>query len=244
VRHRPGPGALVGVAGWALLAACFFVLPFLQAPAGLGDDLTFMDLRDAATGEVPDVGTPTFDPSLDPGLEPGGTGLDPSGSGGVEPPAGFEGQGQGQFPEPSPSGGGSTGVPVAPSAASDSGAEFVESYVDYLWIAVLAWVGMGVLFATVLVPRSQGGRALCGFLGAGIIGLVANMADGRGTYGPKVTGIVGVLAGGAVHGYALSEVFGGDYAPDPGMGVYAGALGIALALVGVAMGTRAEPAGY
>ena len=227
VRHRPGPGAAVGLAGWALLAACFFVLPFLAAPEGMGDDLTFMDMRDAATGEVPDPGLmPT-----DPGLMPSDPNLDPYATDGVEPPAGFDAQGlRGQVP--------------TPEVQSDSGAEFVENYIDYLWVAVLIWVGLGVLFATVLVPQSQGGRTVCGFFGGGLIGLVANMTDARGTYGPKVTGAVGVLVGGAVHGYALSEILGGDYAPDPGLGVYAGGLGIVLALIGVLMGTRTEPAHY
>jgi hypothetical protein len=85
---------------------------------------------------------------------------------------------------------------------------------------------------------------VCGFFGAGLIGLVVNMADARGTYGPRVTGVVGVLAGAGIHGYALSEILGGDVAPDPGLGVYAGGLGIVLALVGVVVGTRTEPARY
>ena len=238
VRHRPGAGAALGLAGWALLAACFFALPFLAAPAGMGEDLTFMDLRDATTGEVPDPGLMPSDPGLspsdpglspsDPGLSPSDPSLDPYATDGVEPPAGFEPQGlRGQ---------------VAPAVESDAGAEFVADYVDYLWVAVLIWVGLGVLFATVLVPQSQGGRAACGFFGAGLIGLVANLADARGTYGPRVTGVVGVLAAGAVHGYALSEILGGDYAPDPGLGVYAGGLGLVLALIGVLIGTRTEPA--
>lgn len=244
VSHRPGPGAVVALAGWVLLAASFFALPFLDAPEGLGDDPTFMDMRDAVTAEVPDTGT-TLDPGLtpsDPSLDPSLTPSDPSG---VEPPAGFDAQGlRGQVPAPS-SGGGSTGqVPVTPEVTTDSGAEFVETYVDYLWVAVLVWVGMGVVFATLLVPRSQGGRVACGFFGAGLVGLVANMADARGTYGPRVTGVVGVLVGGAVHGYALSEILGGDLAPDPGLGAYAGGLGIVLALVGVLIGTRTEPARY
>jgi hypothetical protein len=131
------------------------------------------------------------------------------------------------------------GVPVSASA-SDTNAEFMELYVEVIWYGIVAMAIVAVVFATWLVPRSRGVRGVIGFLVGGVLGLVINIVDEHGKVGPRLTGALLGLVCLAVHGYALSIVFGEDYSPDPAIGVWSGAAGLVVVIVGCLVGTRSE----
>ena len=101
-------------------------------------------------------------------------------------------------------------------------------------------VRIAVVFATWAVPRSKSGRMVTGFLIAGVIGLAVNAADEEGTVGPRVSGALVTLLAGGLHAFAVLDLYGDDYAPDPAWGVWAGFAGLLLVLVGCVMGTRID----
>jgi hypothetical protein len=216
VRHRPGPGLALGLAGLVLLLLSLTVLPWVSEG---GEDASFGDIRDA------------FDAADDYGtsVEPAMSGvrqqeLPPIGEP-VEPP--IPEYTVPEYPTPSPS-------------ATSSETDFIELYVDLLWISVVVMGAVAVLFATWAVPRSKSGRMVTGFLIAGVVGLAINAADEEGTVGPRVSGALVTLLAGGLHTFAVFDMYGDDYAPDPAWGVWAGFVGLLLVLIGCVMGTRID----
>jgi hypothetical protein len=132
-------------------------------------------------------------------------------------------------------------APAASGAMGTLGGDYIEAFTEWGWIAVLALTGVAVLFSTLIVPRSFGGRLLTGFLMAAVIGLLVNAADREGISAPRVTGaLVTILAGAGLAG-ALWQLFGEDAAPSPAWGVWVGVGGATAALLGCLLGTRRQP---
>jgi hypothetical protein len=209
VRHRPGPGLLMGAIGVLLMVLSLTALPWVSAG---GEDATFSDIRDAfdAVDDYYGAGAVTAGPAL------------PRVQQQELPPVG----------EPAP-------VPT-PTAVDPPSNDFIEIYADMGWIVELAILVMAVVFATWLVPASKSGRMVTGFITAGIVGLAVNAADNEGSVGPRVCGALAALMGIGLHAFALLDLFGDEYAPDPAWGVWAGVLGLLLVLTGCCMGTRVE----
>ena len=127
-------------------------------------------------------------------------------------------------------------APSSNSVATD----YIETYA-----AGGAWIVMGlaviaVLFTTWAVPRSKAGRICTGLLVAGLIGVAANAADDKGTFGPRISGTVAAGLCLLMHGYAVNDLFNDDFMPDPAWGAWAGVVGVVLVGVGCLVGTRIE----
>ena len=132
-------------------------------------------------------------------------------------------------------------VATGPPTSADHKADYLQLYAQGLGIAVLVWLGAAVIFSTLVVPRSKGARAAVGFMLAGVVGLIANIADEGGKVGPRLSGALVTLIGGAAHAYALSIVFvDPEPAPDPTFGVWLGLIGLAAIMTGCLLGTRSR----
>lgn len=129
-------------------------------------------------------------------------------------------------------------------AAQDAGAEFEDEYLGiyakWLWILMLVFLGVAVLFSTLVVPSSKAGRLVIGFLTGGVVGLVLNAIDDDGRVGPRVTAALQVILVSVIHGIAMFMIFDGPNEPDPAIGIWAGFAGLAVVLFGCVIGTRVE----
>jgi hypothetical protein len=110
-----------------------------------------------------------------------------------------------------------TAARAAANAIDDSKATYLKLYTRTLWWLAAIGVGLAVLFATVLSPRSTAMSLLLGFR--------------------RLSGMVVILAG-LAHGAALWVVFSGDGAPSPAFGVWLGAGGLVAVLVGCILGPK------
>ena len=106
---------------------------------------------------------------------------------------------------------------------------------------MIVWAALAMAFAALFVPAGYGGRIATGFLVLGVIGALINLADRRGSVGPRLCGALATLAVGAAFGVGVSILFDGDFAPSIGYGVWVGAAGLGLVLVACLMGTRRAP---
>lgn len=233
MRHRPGIGLALGLAGIALLLLSYAALPWASA---MGEDANFSDIRDAysrsSDDTIPYGGGGEDGQDVDPTdiIPPPLTPPPP-----VEPsPVGLQQQDPGLPPSP-----GGDLTPQAPTASSSDN-DFMEVYVEALWYGVIAMALVAVVFATWIVPRSHGLRIVTGFLSAGVLGLLINAADADGRVGPRVSGAIVALMCLGVYGYALSILFGEEFSPDPAIGAWAGAAGLVLVVVGCITGTRTD----
>ena len=111
-------------------------------------------------------------------------------------------------------------------------------FVEYLWVVVLAVAAMAVLFTTLWVPRSRGGRMAAGLLVSGPVGFLANAVDKAGSVGPRVAGVAGTVAAAALYGAAVFAIFGREPAPEPALGVWVGEAGLAAVLMACLIGAR------
>jgi hypothetical protein len=133
-------------------------------------------------------------------------------------------------------------VPDVAGASDQWRIDYLDAFGTWGWIAVIAVASVAVLFSTLLVPASHGGRMGTGFLTAGILGLLINAVDRRGSVGPRLSGALGALVAGAYFGGAGAALYGGEFAPDMAIGWWAGVAGLALVFVGCLIGTRRTPA--
>jgi hypothetical protein len=117
---------------------------------------------------------------------------------------------------------------------------YLEAYATWLWLGVAAYLALGVLFSTLVVPASYGLRIVLGFLLGGVVGLLVNAVDREGSVGPRVMGALVTLGVAGAHGFAVYKVFDGVDDPQYGWGIYAGFGGLLLVLVGCVIGTRAD----
>jgi hypothetical protein len=231
VRHRPGFGLVLGLAGAIALVVSLTMLPWISEG---GEDASFSDIREIYENvddltESPLTGGAGSTPAP---TTPPGSSLDPTAT---------------SVP---PDGGGSLGQPVAPSiptadevadTAETTGKNaYLEFYTKWGWIGVLVALSVAVLFTTLVVPSNKAGRMLTGFLMAGFIGLGLNAADDEGGVAPKICGALATLVAAGLHGAAIWALFSEDLAPDPAVGVWAGAGGLAIVFVGCIVGTRRE----
>jgi hypothetical protein len=130
---------------------------------------------------------------------------------------------------------------------------FLERYADEVALRVVILLAVAVAFSTLVVPRSRALRVLLGsvpawgglphggtiLILAGVLGLLVNLIDPEGGFGPRVAAVLTTLAVLALHGLALDYVLlDPDPAPDPAFGVWVGLLGLAAVLVGTIIGTR------
>jgi hypothetical protein len=127
--------------------------------------------------------------------------------------------------------------PLDPSAGGRR-ADFAQMFVEYLWVVVLAVAAMAVLFTTLWVPRSRGGRMATGLLVSGPVGFLANAVDKAGSVGPRVAGVAGTVAAAALYGAAVFAIFGREPAPEPALGVWVGEAGLAAVLMACLIGAR------
>jgi peptidoglycan/LPS O-acetylase OafA/YrhL len=131
-------------------------------------------------------------------------------------------------------------------SGGDGSSEFKRDYIDafasYGWIAVIVWAALATIFTALFVPAGYGGRIATGFLVLGVLGALINLADRRGSVGPRLTGAIATLAGAAAFGVGVSILFDGDFAPSIGYGVWVGAAGLGLVLLACLIGTRRTPA--
>ena len=81
-----------------------------------------------------------------------------------------------------------------------------------------------------------------GFLTAGVVGLGINALDERGRTAPRVTGALVATACLVAHVTAVLQMFDAEGAPDPAIGAWAGAVGLAIVVVGCIVGTRTRSA--
>ena len=138
--------------------------------------------------------------------------------------------------------------PTTPSLESDSveSSEFKRDYIDafasYGWMVVIGWAALAVLFTALFVPAGYGGRIVTGFLVLGVLGVLVNLVDRRGSVGPRLCGALATLAAGAAFGGGVAILFEGDFAPSIGYGVWVGAAGLGLVLLACLIGTRQRPA--
>jgi len=222
--------------GLVLLVASLTVLPWVSVG---GEDATLRDIGDAYSaldglggGEVfapPDVSVPDVSvpdvtlPDLPGGTLPDGSSPDDGLGPVVTPPQ----------------------LPAADTYTPPGGGDlepFHELYAKGLCWAFLVAASLAVLTATLWVPRSKGGRMGTGFLTAGLVGLGINALDERGRTGPRVTGALVAVGCLAAHVIAVLQMFDVDGAPDPAAGAWAGAAGLAVVVVGCALGTRTRSA--
>jgi hypothetical protein len=133
--------------------------------------------------------------------------------------------------------------PSASLPASDSSSsrdDFIETYARWLWIVSLGLAALALLLSTALVPSDISGRMATGFLMGGIVGLMINGLDKKGTWGPRLAAALACLIAGGLHVAAMVNLFTGDGAPDPAAGPWIGLLGFAIVLTGCVIGTRTE----
>jgi hypothetical protein len=225
LRHRPGAGLVIGLVGLVAFLASVTFLPWVS---GRGEDVTFGDIREVFD-QVDDLGVGVSDTTTATTLPPDLT-LPPEASVPADDSLG---------PVVSPFD--DLGTPVSPSAPiGNDEFDFMEFYAKGLWILVAVMAVLAVVFSTAFVPRSRGARAVTGFLLAGMLGLAVALADDEGSVGPRVCGALVTLLCLGAHGFALIELFGDEFAPDPAYGVWAGVGGLVAVLVGCVMGTRTE----
>ena len=236
LRHRPGPGLIVGLVGLVLLVASLAGLPWISVGGedaslrDIGDAYSALDGLDVGGGGVfapPDVSVPDISDPTDLSV-PGTTLPDGSSPGGIGPvvtPPGVPGTVEDTYTPP-------------PSGDLEP---FHELYAKGLCWAVAVWAGLGLVIAAAWVPRAKGGRMTLGFLVAGLVGLVATAVDEQGRAGPRVAGAFVALVCLVAHGAAVAGIFGEDGAPDPAVGAWAGGVGLVLVLVGCIVGTRTDP---
>lgn len=126
-----------------------------------------------------------------------------------------------------------------PIDAGGTSGDYIEFYADGFWVAGVALaVGAGVT-ATLLVPSSAPARMVIGFLTGGLLGVILMAADKDGRVAPKLCGAFLLLGSFVCHGLAIHELFDGT-GTSPAYGVWFGAVGHAVLLVGCFMGTRIE----
>jgi hypothetical protein len=233
-RHRPGIGLILGLAGAAALVLSLTTLPWIS---GGGQDVSFSNIREA----YEHIDDRTESP-LTAGTGSAGQAPTDSSGGSVDPSV---------TSTTAVEGGGSLGVPVDPpdlpstdqvvDDAENTGKNtYLEFYTKWGWIGVLAGVSLAILFTTLVVPSNKAGRMLTCFFTAGMLGLLINAADDEGKVAPRVCGALMTLAMAGLHGVAIWALFSEDLAPDPAVGVWAGAAGLAAVLVGCIAGTRHE----
>jgi len=237
LRHRPGAGLAMGLSGLAMLVASLAGLPWISVDGedaslrDIGDAYSALDGLDVGDGGVftpPDVIAP--DITLPDGSVPDVTLPDGSSA--------DDGLGPVVTPPDLPSTADDTYTPP-----SSGGTEpFHELYAKGLCWAVAVWAALGLVVAALWVPRGKGGRMGLGFFVGGLVGLLANALDERGSIGPRVTGAFVCVVCLVAHGAAAMEMFGEDGAPDPAIGVWAGVAGLLMMVLGSAVGTRTEPA--
>ncbi len=233
VRHRPGFGLVLGLAGAIALVLSLTTLPWVSQG---GEEASFSDIRDvyenvddltvsplsggAGSGQVPTATTTPSGGSLDPTAT-----TTPEGGGSFGQPVGPE------LPTPSE---------VADTAETTGKNAYLEFYTKWGWIGALVGVSLAILFAMLVVPSNKAGRMLTGFLMAGLVGLGLNAADDEGGVAPRICGALVTLLAGALHAGAVWSLFSEELAPDPAVGVWAGLGGLAVVLIGCVAGTRRE----
>jgi hypothetical protein len=218
--------------GLFVLVASLSVMPWVSVS---GEEATLRDIGDAYSaldglggGEVfapPDVGVPDVSvpdvtlPDLPAGTLPDGSSPDDGLGPVVTPPD----------------------LPTSDTYTPPDGGDlepFHELYAKGLCWALLVVASLAVLTATLWVPRTKGGRMGTGFLTAGLVGLGINALDERGRTAPRVTGALVATACLGAHVTAVLQMFDADGAPDPAIGAWAGAVGLAIVVVGCIVGTR------
>lgn len=124
---------------------------------------------------------------------------------------------------------------------------YFVAYARWIWIVALAAALLAILVSTAFVPSSKSGRVVIGTLAlvpllvvGAAIGALATAFDDRGIVGPRICGGVLGLSALGVHIGAYVDGFDGEGAPDPGLGVWAGVLGLVLVIVACGIGTRTE----
>jgi hypothetical protein len=192
-----GIGTLFGVAGLVAFLMALMVLPWFSAG---GQDVGLADIRSS-------FDVPKTDP--DKLLPDAGTGPTSTLPGGLPSPGDVSGQVEKQVRD--------TAATAAANAIDSSRARYLELYTRTLWWLAAIGVGLAVLFATVLSPRSTAMSLLLGFR--------------------RLSGVVVVLVG-LAHGAALWVVFNGTGAPSPAFGVWLGVGGLAAVLLGCILGPK------
>lgn len=210
VRHRPGLGLVLGLMGALALVASLTMLPWVEAG---GQEVTFSDIRDA----YENVDELTNAPLAPPPAPEGSTGS-----------SGFDAS---DIP--------TTGE-ITETAENTGKNAYLEVYTAWGWIGVLAGVSVAILFATLVVPSSKGGRLVTGFLTAGLLGLLFNVGDDEGRFGPRISGAVATLGAGGLHVAAIWALFSEELSPDPAVGVWVGVGGLLAVFVACIVGTRTE----
>jgi hypothetical protein len=179
--------------------ACFVVgvavLPWFEAG---GQEATLADIRTAFTVSETDPDDLLPDPA------------EPAGAGGQQETADQGGESPGDAVR-------DEAARVATAAIDSGRARYLELYTNTLWTAAIAAAALGVVFSTILTPRSTVGALMLG---------VRSLA-----------GLAVVLAG-AAHGAALWVVFGGTGAPSPAFGVWLGVGGLAGVLLACLLGPK------
>jgi hypothetical protein len=214
-----GAGLVVGAMGLACFVVGVAVLPWFEAG---GQEATLADIRTAFTVSETDPDDLFPDPAESAGA---GDQQETADQGGES-----SGDGDGDLPDtvpsiPSPDEVNDTvedavrdeAARVATAAIDSGRARYLELYTNTLWTAAIAAAALGVVFSTVLTPRSTVGALMLG---------VRSLA-----------GLAVVLAG-AAHGAALWVVFGGAGAPSPAFGVWLGVGGLAGVLLACLLGPK------
>jgi len=125
-------------------------------------------------------------------------------------------------------------------SSSTVATDYIETYAaGGAWI-VVGLAAMAVLFTTWVVPSSKAGRVGTGLLVGGLLGVVVNAVDDKGTFGPRISGVAAAGLCLLMHGYAVNDLFNDDFAPDPAWGAWAGIVGVVLVGVSCLVGTRTE----
>ncbi|HEY8527372.1 MAG TPA: hypothetical protein VIL48_20570 [Acidimicrobiales bacterium] len=201
---------MLGLIGALALVASLAMLPWVEAN---GQEVTFSDIRDAYEAMDELTNAPLAPPSAPDGSS-GSSGLDLS-----------------DIP--------TTGE-LTETATNTGKNAYLEVYTAWGWIGVLAGVSVAILFSTLVVPSSKGGRLVTGFLTAGLLGLLFNVGDDEGRFGPRISGAIATLGAGGFHLAAVWALFSEDLSPDPAMGVWVGVGGLVAVFVACIVGTRLD----
>lgn len=192
-----GFGALFGVVGLVLFVLSLTSLPWAKAG---GQSMTLPDIKEAFATVEDSSGEPAPTTTVPTTLP---------GDGGIPTPGEVTDAVEDEVRD--------AATEAATRAVDSAKGTYLELYSTTIWMVAAVVLGLAVLFATVLAPKSFA------------LGLILGFQRLGGT----VTVLVAVL-----HGAALWVVFSGKPAPTPALGVYAGVAGLIFILVGCVLGPR------